>query len=566
MKYIFTLLFLQLLTYYSYAQNNIRYISKVFSDYNFYQNITYGEAIPYDLEGKKIRKPYKLDFYEPFGDDVSYRPLVILFPDGSFVAGNKEQEEIVNWCRELTSYGYTCACVNYRQGYDNTTYKEGVNQAMFRAIQDGRAAIRFFIEHQSAFRVNTDKIFIGGYKTGAEIALQTAFVDKEEESPSRLGCLDCSGNPFYHDFSVAGVINIDGVLDNKEIVNNNSNIAILNIAINNSNNQRLETADLLNTSQQFQSVEAFHQYLVGLNFQSNYKSYEQEATSIDGFANVIHRKNFSAIIDFLGNDLSFQTSSPLGDTDVCENTVSTYYYVADNNSKYEWIVENGTIEERTNNSITVRWNKGRGVGKVKAFRIDLLTAVRGEISNPLIVKITSAPIADFEMEYLSSNVIKITDKSFDANLFSIDYDFEGQMYQGNPNTNVLFSYTKDGQYNLIQTVENVCGFATQSIPIEISLSELFQKTGIEKVVQQIAFLIEQRNNIVLDISLLSNLDELTIVVKDDFNKIMVENNYAIKAINNKKLSIGTANLEQGTYFIEFFGNEKLIMTKSIRVK
>jgi hypothetical protein len=73
------------------------------------------------------------------------------------------------------------------------------------------------------------------------------------------------------------------------------------------------------------------------------------------------------------------------------------------------------------------------------------------------------------------------------------------MYQGNPNTNALFSYTRSGRYNLIQTVENICGFATQTILIEITLAELFQKTKIEKVIRQMPFLIEGGSDIVLDI-------------------------------------------------------------------
>jgi hypothetical protein len=379
-----------------------------------------------------------------------------------------------------------------------------------------------------------------------------------------LGCLDCSGNPFYHNFSVAGVVNIDGVLDNQEIVSNNSNISVLNIQVNQLN-KNIQTADLTDDFKT-PAVEAFHQYLVGLNFQSHFECYEPEVTSIESFANKTNYSNINTVVNFFGNDLVFQTNSPLGDSDVCENTVATYYYEENKNSSYEWVVENGTIEGRTKNSVSVRWNKGRGIGKVKAIRTDLETGTRGEISNPLNVEITSAPIADFEMEYLSSNCIKITDKSFAGNLFSIDYDFEGQMYQGNPNTNVLFSYTKDGQYNLIQTVENICGFATQIIPVEITLSKQFQATKIEKVVQTIPFLINQGNNITLDVSDLSNLDIFTVVIKNDFNKIMVENKYAIQSIINGNLSLGTTNLEEGTYFIEFFADETLVMTKSIRVK
>ncbi|NJN77355.1 MAG: alpha/beta hydrolase fold domain-containing protein [Saprospiraceae bacterium] len=139
-------------------------------------------------------------FTSLFGDDISSRPLVILFPDGDFIAGNKEQQEIVNWCKSLTTYGYTCACVNYRQGYDNSIPKEGVNQAIHRAIQDGRAAVRFFMENQEAFRIDTEKIFLGGNKTGAIVALNTAFMDEEELpnflNTSNLNCLDCSGNLF----------------------------------------------------------------------------------------------------------------------------------------------------------------------------------------------------------------------------------------------------------------------------------------------------------------------------------------------------------------------------------
>lgn len=565
MKYTFTLIFSSLLIICSYAQNNPRYISKVFKDYNFYQNITYAESIPYNTEGKKIKIPYKLDFYEPFGDNADLRPLVILFPDGDFIIGNKEQEEMVKWCRELTTYGYTCACVNYRQGYDNTIPKEGLNQATFRAIQDGRAAIRFFIEHQEAFRINANKIFLGGYKTGAELALQTAFMDREIAYSSDLGCLDCSGNTFNHDFSIAGVININGVLNDKTIISKKNDVAVLNIRINNSSSKILQTADLLDNVELSKNIEYFHQYLVGLNLKSHFESYEQETASIEGFANVINQNSIKGVVNFLGNDLILQTNMPLGDIEVCENTVETYYYPEDKESRYEWIVENGTVEAQKNNTINVRWNKGRGVGKIKSVKTNLKTGVQYKISEPLTIQITSAPIADFEMEYLSGNTIKFKDNSFGANLFSLDYDFEGQMYQGNPNTNVLFSYNKDGHYNLVQTVENICGFATQTIPVEISVPLKFKSTKIENVLEKMPSLINQGDNIKLEVSILSNWNTFNVIIRDDYNKLMKKNDYTIKSMS-KELLIETTNLNAGIYFIEFFADEILVMTKKIRIK
>lgn len=563
MKHTFTIVFSLLLTC-SYAQNNTRYTSKVFDDYNFYQNITYEEAIPYNIDGKKINRPYKLDFYEPFGDDVTLRPLVILFPDGDFIIGNKEQEEIVNWCRELTTYGYTCACVNYRQGYDNTIPEIGISQAQYRAVQDGRAAIRFFIEHQDAFRVDVNKIFLGGYQTGAAVALQTAFLDKETAYSSDLGCLDCSGNTFHHDFSVAGVININGVLNDKTIVNNKTT-AVLNIEIHHSESKILQGADLATSTGVLTNTAAFHQYLVGLDFNSALQTFEQETASIEGFVNVINHNSIKSVVRFLGDNLIFQTDTPQGDGEVCENTVETYYYPEDKTSKYEWIVKNGTIEEQKNNSVSIRW-KSRGVGEVRAIRTCLKTGTQGEISEPLNVQITSAPIADFEMQYLSDNVIKITDNSFGANLFSIDYDFEGQMYQGNPNTKVLFSYTKGGSYNLTQTVENICGFATQMIPVEITISPKFKATSIEKAFEKMPSIIQKGDDLILSLETLSGIDKFSINIRNDYDVLSYEKDYIFDTIKDKKLSISTTNLQEGTYFINFFANETLIMTKRFRVK
>ena len=554
MKYLLTLILSQFFIQ-SYAQDNSRYISRVFNDYNFYENITYTEATPYSIEGNQIRKSYKLDFYEPSGDDVASRPLVILFPDGNFVIGNKEQNEIVNWCEALTTYGYACVCVNYRQGYDNSIPEEGVNQAMLRAIQDGRAAIRFFIENQSAFRINIDEIFLGGNQTGAEVALHTAFVDNDSESPSSLECLDCSGNIFWQEFSIAGVLNINGILDNKEIVKNNPNISVLNVEISNSNK-------LLTT----EKVKAFHQYLLSQKIISQFVRYEAESNPIEGFTKLVNGNNINTFIDFLSGDLIFHTESPLGDIEVCENTVETYYCSNDKDSGYEWIVEHGTIESQTDNSLNVRWNKGRGIGKIKVIRTDLKTGAKGKISNPLYIDIASPPIVDFEMQYLSGNIIKVRDKSFEANLFSIDYDFEGQMYQGNPNTEALFSYTQNGRYNLTQTVENICGFVTQTIPVEIQLPDAFNAVNIDKMVEKIPNLINSGSDMRLDVSVLSQIKNFSVIIKDDYNKLVIKTSYSIESITDKLFQVNTSNLEIGTYFMEFSTDETLIMTKRIRIK
>ncbi|NJN77353.1 MAG: DUF3244 domain-containing protein [Saprospiraceae bacterium] len=181
------------------------------------------------------------------------------------------------------------------------------------------------------------------------------------------------------------------------------------------------------------------------------------------------------------------------------------------------------------------------------------------------ILITSPPVADFEMQYLSGNTIRITDKSLDANLFSIDYDFEGEMYQGNPKTNTLFSYTENGKYNLTQTSENLCGFATQTIPVLINLPPAFNTTNIKASVEKLPFSIKQGESMEMDISKLKVIKNLSIIIKDEDYKSLTILNTLITS-EEKSVLINTSNLEEGAYFIEFLGDEKVMMTKRILVR
>ncbi|NJN77354.1 MAG: hypothetical protein HC803_02715 [Saprospiraceae bacterium] len=161
-------------------------------------------------------------------------------------------------------------------------------------------------------------------------------------------------------------------MDNQGIVKNNENTEVLNIYINTAkSSDLLQTADL---KSEYNSVEAFHQYLRSLNIKSVYKILESSVASIEGFASLIDIDNIGMMTNFLSKDLIFVTKSPLGDAEVCENTVTNYYYPKDSDSYYEWFVENGTIEAQSKNTLTVKWDKGRGTGNIKAIKTNLKLA------------------------------------------------------------------------------------------------------------------------------------------------------------------------------------------------
>lgn len=577
MKQYFTCFFL-LTTTFCFSQDNIRYSTPIFKDYNIYENIIYSEAIPYSIDGEEVLETYTFDFYEPANDIATNRPLVLLFPDGDFIVGNKEQDEIVNWCKELVTYGYTCACVNYRQGYD-ASHPDGINRAMYRGVQDARAAIRYITEYQRTFKVNTDKIYLGGYKSGAVIALHTAFLDKEEERPRAtfayklekdLNCLDCSGNPFEHKISIAGVLNVDGAIYNPKIIANNADVEVLNFHIESENfelkGERFKHLIGVDMSEKFSSKydsNFLHHFLDSLNFDSQYEELKIDTGTV-GFATSDYKTKTMAVVGFLNDNLKFKTAMPSGKSKTCENTTTIVSLPFEEHCEYEWFVEKGTLEFQSLNTAEIKWNKGSGIGKVSVIKTDE-TGVRGMMSEALIVKITPQPIADFEIEYLSDNAIKMKDKSLDANLFSIDFGFEGEMYQGKPNTNASFTYKESGTYFLTQTVENICGLATQSIPVEINLSNLYRSANIAEATKEIPSLIQKGNNIYLNGAKLNNIKELSVVIKDGADLGIVEATYNVTSLKSDFL-INTAILEKGIYFMEFLSDKNILMTKKIRVR
>jgi hypothetical protein len=179
-------------------------------------NIIYGANKNYNGSLQNL----SLDFYEPLGDTAAQRPLIIWAHGGSFVTGTKNDPDITTLCQRFTKKGFICASINYRIGtasYDSVS----ASKAVLRAIQDMKAAIRFFYKDKQTvnqFKVDTNNIFIGGSSAGAITALCVEFVNKScEITPyvnqtdlDTLGGLEGkSGNQCYSR-KVKGVINLCG--------------------------------------------------------------------------------------------------------------------------------------------------------------------------------------------------------------------------------------------------------------------------------------------------------------------------------------------------------------------
>lgn len=200
-----------------------RYQKAIFPQNNVQTNIQYGSADTYDVFGLNLPVPQYLDFYEPVGDTVSKRPLVLVFFGGAFLVGDKGMEDMVAWCDSLTAYGYVCAAVNYRIGFNVLSSASSI-RAGYRGVQDARAAVRYMKEYHQQFRIDTNLIFMVGNSAGAINAIQTAY-GSESDRPTAtygvagtlddnndLGCLDCSGNNYQHTVEISGVVGCWGAV------------------------------------------------------------------------------------------------------------------------------------------------------------------------------------------------------------------------------------------------------------------------------------------------------------------------------------------------------------------
>jgi len=566
MKYTFINLFLLLTTIVT-AQVNSRYINPVFDDFNSYINIIYAESIPFQQANQGQKQLYSFDFYEPADDYAENRPVVLFFPDSDFIAGSKEQTEITNWCKTLTNYGYTCACINHRQGFD-ASRRDGVYQAIFRGVQDARAAVRYLIENKQSFKINPDKIFLGGKRSGATIALYSAFLEDDELLlfAGNNDCLDCSGNPYKHKVNIAGIINFDGTIFNENIINQNNDLSIINLHTEGEqtlgNRLKNQVNINFNNNRNYSfSSDKLHQYLDSLDYESYYKLIVNNDTinQLDKFNNEI-----ALITNFLASNLTFLSPFPIGKTSACSNASSNFSVPYEENCTYEWKIENGTISFQNKNTIEVRWNNKVRQGTVSVIKTDA-TGAKGVESEALIVEVIPQPLVDSDIEYLSDNTIEITDKSMDATLLSIDFGYAGNMFQGQPQTTASFTYDENGTYFLTQTVENRCGIATQSVPIDISTPLLYQKVNFRDVLASVPSVIQKGSDYRFSIDKLKDTEQLTITLKNVNNEVLSETVFTVNEGDNS-ITVPTSTLTVGTYFIVFSTQKTTLSAKRFRIK
>lgn len=172
-----------------------------------------------------------LDVYIPDKGNTDHKyPLYVFMHGGGFLRGNKNTG--VAFCSGLAAQGFVVASINYRIGWSdahttsNLCAGDSVEliKAIYRAIQDANASMRFLASKASEYEINDKWIFIGGQSAGGVTALNTAYVTQEEANAnlpnaiSMLGALNSSGNNLTNPFTIKGVANMWGGIGSPDII------------------------------------------------------------------------------------------------------------------------------------------------------------------------------------------------------------------------------------------------------------------------------------------------------------------------------------------------------------
>ena len=161
---------------------NTRYVDSLFATEVLY-NIDYQSARPY---GSLINIPYQLDIYRPLSDTLISRPLMLFQFGGGYLIGDKLNPPAPDFCTYWAERGYVCASINYRLGF-NTLVTESAERAVYRAIQDLQAALRFLVDEHHTYGIDTSHIIVSGNSAGAISSMHNAFMDTDQIPASAAG-------------------------------------------------------------------------------------------------------------------------------------------------------------------------------------------------------------------------------------------------------------------------------------------------------------------------------------------------------------------------------------------
>lgn len=194
MKHYYFFFFALLYTTFTKAQ---QWIDKTYA-YDSIPNVVYGAATNFNAGVDSL----KMDIYLPKCNTTtvnSRKPLMLVIHGGSFLAGTRYDPNITKLTKDFAKRGYVTATIEYRLGFVSDDQAWACNLAnypcvfatdttewyrsWYRGVQDAKGALRYLINRNMQYNIDTNNVFIVGESAGAFLALGVGYLDTIAERP-----------------------------------------------------------------------------------------------------------------------------------------------------------------------------------------------------------------------------------------------------------------------------------------------------------------------------------------------------------------------------------------------
>lgn len=168
-----------------------------------------------------------LDIFIPPVSTVQKFPLIVYIHGGGFLDGDKLDKKSL--MIDFANSGFVGASINYRLGWTKSDNCTGdtteAKEAIYRAVQDAKAAIRFLVANAEKYNIDTANIFLAGESAGAITALSTNYFTQSYANnflpgvESKLGGLDNADNNLTVAYSIEAIASTAGCLNTPGLIN-----------------------------------------------------------------------------------------------------------------------------------------------------------------------------------------------------------------------------------------------------------------------------------------------------------------------------------------------------------
>ena len=170
----------------------------------------------YNWQNKKVSSLLLDLYYPPESSSDKKYPLVVFCHGGSFVGGTRG--DVASDCDVLRRQGFACAAIDYRLGYQQDESKTACNadtislmMAIYRAMQDLNASIRYLYAKSDSFSLDTSNFFVAGTSAGGTLTLFNTYINDSIAQIyypycyNALGSLRTSGNTLPNNYNVKAI-------------------------------------------------------------------------------------------------------------------------------------------------------------------------------------------------------------------------------------------------------------------------------------------------------------------------------------------------------------------------